>query len=211
MPIILFKNKEIIALAESISEEMLESELQAKIETLPKLWRERINAYSSPLDRQKRYLARDLLNQILLTFGKSPFDPETEIHFHSNGKQSLPENIPFSLAHSSKFAVCAVCINKSIGIDIEQIQPIDWKLHLSFLHPNEQIRLHQSETPEIDFFEFWTRKEALIKAIGHGIHLDLSSIDATKTRITYKSIPYEWIELPEFEKYKISMAIEVDP
>lgn len=84
----------------------------------------------------------------------------------------------FNLSHSKDKMVIAVGFDIDIGIDIEIIK---WRRNLEGLvkkcfSPIEQQYWHSlTEDEKITrFYEFWTRKEALVKGIGRGIALGLS-------------------------------------
>lgn len=91
-------------------------------------------------------------------------------------------DLPFSISRTrNQFAFAFSNNRQYLGIDIEQIKPeIDFtsissnyfnvkeqRLILSGAEPNEQKRT---------FYELWTRKEALLKAIGIGIGIGLSRV-----------------------------------
>lgn len=91
-------------------------------------------------------------------------------------------DLPFSISRTrNQFAFAFGNSRQYLGIDIEQINPeIDFtsissnyftvkeqRLILSGAEPNEQKRT---------FYELWTRKEALLKAIGIGIGIGLSRV-----------------------------------
>lgn len=102
----------------------------------------------------------------------------------STGKNGKPYavglDIHFNASHSGNFAVCAVS-ERSVGIDIERIRPVnlaaakrcfnDDELVFLFGHvpqPEEFKRCNQSDIL-IRFFRVWTAKEALIKRAGGSI------------------------------------------
>ena len=94
-------------------------------------------------------------------------------------------SIEFNISHSGDMVVCAVD-DKSVGIDIEQIRPIDLSvakrictdeelLYLFGRTPTEQDFIYTTDIETLTrFFELWTAKEAYGKCIGVGI----SSISA---------------------------------
>lgn len=89
-------------------------------------------------------------------------------------------NIKFNISHSNKYVVMGVYDDKDhdFGIDIEQINNI---MEIQELSP---IVFSESEQQLINgstnnFFKLWTKKEALIKALGTGFATDFYS----KTRI----------------------------
>ena len=77
-----------------------------------------------------------------------------------------------SLTHSADLVLCAAGHVQTVGIDAEQIRPrADWKALAQFaLHPSERDRLEcLAETIRWRrFYQAWTFKEALAKALGLG-------------------------------------------
>jgi 4'-phosphopantetheinyl transferase len=89
-----------------------------------------------------------------------------------------------SLAHSGEVALVAVARGPEIGVDVERLRNglEGWSLVAHALTPAERGRLER--TPPADrstaFLRTWTRKEALVKAVGFGLALDprLLELDA---------------------------------
>jgi phosphopantetheinyl transferase len=77
-----------------------------------------------------------------------------------------------SLSHSANIVLCAAAHVQAIGIDVERIRPrADWKaLSGLVLHPIERHRLEGvGESARWErFYQAWTFKEALAKALGVG-------------------------------------------
>lgn len=89
----------------------------------------------------------------------------------------------FNLAHSGEMALLAVTRQGDIGVDVEQIHPLEDLLQLAERNfsPRERAAL-QGLPPgqqELAFFEIWTRKEAFIKAIGEGLYYPLNAFDVS--------------------------------
>ncbi len=70
----------------------------------------------------------------------------------------------FNISHS-KGALVFVKDDKEIGIDIEKIRKVDDKL-VDYISSKEERKYINNE---INFYEIWTSKESLVKAIGTGI------------------------------------------
>jgi len=95
-----------------------------------------------------------------------------------SGKPRLtdPEVLPkmhFSLSHSNEMALFGFCPNRIIGVDIEQIRPVDnWEAIAERLFSTaERMALREAEPsrrPTL-FFRLWTMKEAWVKATGEGL------------------------------------------
>lgn len=89
---------------------------------------------------------------------------------------ALVENqIPLSLnlSHSNELALCAVTLNRSIGIDIEFVRP-DFDLvfiakHFFLPREYELINSFPFDQRQNAFFNLWTLKESYLKATGEGI------------------------------------------
>jgi 4'-phosphopantetheinyl transferase len=139
---------------------------------------------------QKRFIAaRGILRIILGRYlGENP----QKIHFEytSNGKPVLANNpgndtLCFNLSHSDALALYAVTRGRNIGIDIERVRDdvAVEEIAQEFFSQDEISsleRIHKKKRNEV-FFRYWTRKEALLKAMGEGIsfpmeHFDVSSI-----------------------------------
>ncbi|HBH83008.1 MAG: hypothetical protein A2X04_06115 [Bacteroidetes bacterium GWF2_41_9] len=88
----------------------------------------------------------------------------------------------FSLSRTKNlFAFVIGNGNQYMGIDIEQIKPeIDFKnISRNYFSVNEQqliLSFNNISDQKRTFFEIWTRKEALLKAIGIGISNDLVKV-----------------------------------
>jgi len=95
----------------------------------------------------------------------------------SLGPSSGNTGFRFNLSHSNGLAALAVSTDLDVGIDIEAIRPVDDNLaqnsfsqqecrSLSALAPSDHL---------VGFYRCWTRKEAFIKAMGHGLSIPLDS------------------------------------
>ncbi len=107
---------------------------------------------------------------------QSPSDLNFMIGEH--GKLELRRNsceatIHFSLSHSGDVALFAVTRDCPIGVDVEYIRPIPHcqRLALEYFSQSEADNLFAlpKERQSTRFFNLWTRKEALLKAIGNGL------------------------------------------
>jgi 4'-phosphopantetheinyl transferase len=128
--------------------------------------------------RQPRFIAAHGLLRMLL--GRYQDLEPADIFFgcSAKGKPYLcPEqNIPkihFSLSHSGEMGMFGFCGDRAIGVDIEQIRPIDNMEAIAgrvFTEP-ESAALYRAEIPlkQALFFRLWTMKEAWIKAAGEGL------------------------------------------
>lgn len=123
-------------------------------------------------------LLRIELSKLLKTNAKS-----IKIGESKNGKPfTSGVNLPFSLSRSNNlFAFVIGRSNQFLGIDVEQIKPdIDFtdiaRHYFSIKEQQSILFLDKIVDQKRTFFEIWTRKEALLKAIGIGINTKLSKV-----------------------------------
>jgi 4'-phosphopantetheinyl transferase len=92
-----------------------------------------------------------------------------EFAFSPKGKPHV-RGLWFSFSHSGDLAAVAVSAQQVVGIDIEQVRPIDvHTIAADHFTPAEAHALAASADPVAYFFRLWTRKEAVLKAYGLGI------------------------------------------
>ena len=92
-----------------------------------------------------------------------------------------PAPINFNLSHSGRHGLIAVAAKGQIGVDVEERIPhpkLD-ELVAAVFGPNEQRELAEvrGQSRVRRFFRLWTMKEALSKAHGMGLSLDVSRFE----------------------------------
>jgi len=83
----------------------------------------------------------------------------------------------FNISHSGEFVVCAID-DKSIGIDIEQVKPIEYKEIAKNFFTVSEFEYIDKEDLNFrlgKFYEIWTLKESYIKCCGKGLSIPLKS------------------------------------
>lgn len=137
---------------------------------------------------QKRFIAargalRDILSRYTgLAAEKIIFEYETY------GKPKLAatlnsNNISFNLSHTEDLALCAVCHDRAVGVDVEFVRPMDdaeaiAQRFFSRVESERFCALPAAQKPEA-FFNCWTRKEAFIKALGEGLSHPLDQFEVS--------------------------------
>jgi 4'-phosphopantetheinyl transferase len=96
----------------------------------------------------------------------------------SKGKPYLKPNsadtgLYFNLSHSNDVALLGIVLNRQIGVDIEFIRPLSNMESIAgrYFSESEMNMILNSPEKERDqiFFNYWTMKEAYLKATGEGI------------------------------------------
>jgi 4'-phosphopantetheinyl transferase len=96
-------------------------------------------------------------------------------------RSSVAADIDFNVSHSDSLAVVACARGRRVGVDIERRRE-DRDLRAlvpDVMGPREQELLESVDKREFvrAFYSCWTRKEAIVKAIGAGIGYPLTGID----------------------------------
>jgi len=147
--------------------------------------------YQSEVHRNRFIAGRGMLRMILGHY--CDLHPaEVRFDYSPNGKPTLkwadatcsPEyEVHFNLAHSQGLGVLAVTRVGPVGVDIEQVREFPELSELvgHFFSTREATEFSTlpREKQTAAFFTLWTRKEALLKAIGEGIGESLNRVEVT--------------------------------
>ena len=129
---------------------------------VPAARRARALAFRRDDDRRQSLAAYLLLKRALKEdYG---LDEEVELVYSSAGRPALvghPE-IRLSLSHCPRAVACALS-SRPVGVDVEEIRPVDAEVARAVLSPAEIARLEAGDGREVEFARLWTRKEALVK------------------------------------------------
>ncbi|MDB4889711.1 MAG: 4-phosphopantetheinyl transferase [Gemmatimonadetes bacterium] len=93
--------------------------------------------------------------------------------------------LAFNLSHSGGIALLAVSRGRQVGVDVEQwkaeIEHLELADHFFSKSECEALRALAGSPPDLvaGFFAAWSRKEAYLKASGHGITRGLHHFDVT--------------------------------
>lgn len=146
-------------------------------------------------DDKKRTVAGEMLARKAIAGWCNISAEEIVFGTHENGKPFAEHfDVEFNISHSGNIVVCAVD-DKPIGIDVEQIRPVNLKIAKRIYTQDELFYLFGFNPAEADFsispdnemlkrfFELWTAKEANLKYIGTGItdNLKTLSVNSEKT------------------------------
>lgn len=134
-------------------------------------------------DRRSFLIARSFLRTLLGRY--LAVDPQSiEFEYNQYGKPGLPgEFLSFNLSHSNNLILYGLALNGALGVDVERINPEFGTQEIAerFFSPHEIEELRHLPIAQqvLGFFNCWTRKEAFIKALGHGLFIPLDSFDVT--------------------------------
>ena len=182
-------------------------EYEAALLKIPPIIADKIGAYDDYLTRQLKLKGKLQLLALLedldlsLTLDHLCFTDSSRPYFHSD--------LDFNTAHSDDVVICAGLKNGRIGIDIEKIKPLDINVFEHYFTSNEWRLINESENKLFAFYRLWTRKEALVKAIGTGVLEEFSKLEVINDWVETDECRFYFHEIPISEGYIANMAISM--
>lgn len=155
----------------------------------------RADRYHRPADRRRAVVGRGVLRVLLGdSLGRPPAALKFELAEH--GKPVLQGvhggGVEFNVSHSGDWVLIALSGAPPVGIDVEQIRPIRDldALAARYFAPDEARTIRSLPAAERTeaFFLCWTRKEAVIKAVGMGLQMDLDRFSVSLARDTLPAV-----------------------
>lgn len=140
--------------------------------------RTRANAYRFELHRKRFIVARAALRAILGRYlGLEPEQVCLGQARHGKPRVTNPVaatvGVCFNVAHSQELMLFAISRHREVGVDLEFLHPVPETPRIveRFLSAREQAMFNKLPAAQRQeaFFNCWTRKEALLKARGHGL------------------------------------------
>jgi 4'-phosphopantetheinyl transferase len=136
---------------------------------------ERAERFASERLKRRFITARGVLRKLLGRYTEMAPD-EIIFVYGGRGKPSLAPwlgvPVTFNLSHSGGLALFAFACNREVGIDVEEMAPIEEAdLIADRCFSKEEarrVRFENRQKEEI-FYSYWTRREALVKCTGDGI------------------------------------------
>lgn len=163
---------------------------------------ERAQRFHFDADRKRSVVARGNLRR-LLAEQLSCTSEEIAFRVTANGKPEL--HLPragalgFNVSHSGELVLIAVA-QRPVGVDVEQsrrdmgVREIAQRFFCAAEW--EELSRLEAATQDEAFFRCWTRKEAIVKAVGEGLRVPLNSFyvgtDAARERIVETGDGRRW-------------------
>ena len=93
------------------------------------------------------------------------------------GKPIADNGMCFNISHSGEY-VLFVLSDSDIGCDIEQIREVKTERMGKFVFSEDEMcEIETASNKTEKFFEFWTKKESLLKCMGVGFHRSAKSVN----------------------------------
>lgn len=148
---------------------------------------DRARRYKFARDQRRFVAARSFLRRTLAEYlSLSPL--ELSFAYGAFGKPRLSPRadharVEFNLSHSGDIAILAITRGPAVGVDVEQVIQVSdlQEMARRFFSAYENAALNKipSDARHFAFYCCWTRKEAFLKALGHGLAHPLDSFDVS--------------------------------
>ncbi|MGK0372960.1 MAG: 4'-phosphopantetheinyl transferase [Glaciecola sp.] len=215
------------------SEQIQDSELLASYRNIISLTEARKNSrFLFEKGRQQHLITRALVRSVLSEYIGSVSPGEWEFTQNEYGKPEvlpvmLPFPLKFNLSHAKSMIVLAVSNGQEVGVDVESVDrdiASDKLANYAFSKKEyEQLKQVEAAFFQERFFDFWTFKEAYIKACGMGLSIPLDSFSfifsETNKNMNKVSIKFEkerrddpkywkfW-QIKPCKKFTVSLALK---
>ena len=190
---------------------------------------EKANRFKFERDRTRFIIGRAFLRKMLgniLNFDPSLLNIEADVYGKPFLSNEQHRHLHFNLSHSGDYIIYAFSPDSNIGIDIEKINPSIDHLEIArrYFSSREIAFLNETKNghkvTEL-FYLIWSRKEALLKAVGTGLLPNLKDIDVLKDSIdlfaqkinSSRTIGSKWTihDLFVHVDYKAAVSYSDDP
>lgn len=193
-----------------LSEEHHENFLKNELVKFPIDFQEKIKRYRRWQDAQLSLLGRILLLRGIKEIYNQDYQ-NNEIQYTKYNKPYFKDDlIRFNISHSGDVVVCAINNKSEIGIDIEIISNIEIDDFKSQFTANEWDKILLSNNIKEAFFEYWTQKEAIIKAHGHGLAIPLKSFEILENATIINNKKFYLQEIKVEKQYKCYISSKND-
>ncbi|WP_374172919.1 4'-phosphopantetheinyl transferase superfamily protein [Flavobacterium tructae] len=189
-----------------LSEEDHEFILQKVTGSFSQDYRRKISNYKRWQDTQLSVLGRVLLVRGLKNLNKTFYD-ENMRYTEFKKPYLLDESLQFNISHSGNIVVCVIS-DREVGIDIEILKEMDIEDFKSQMTATEWRKMLLSTDLKTSFFSYWTQKESVMKALGMGLFLPLSSFEITSDATKIGSDFYCLKEIKLDKNYMCHLAVK---
>jgi phosphopantetheinyl transferase len=150
-----------------------------------------------------RFLASHAVLRSILALALGHSRSRLELLADELGKPRLAgDPSRFNMSRSGPEVLVGISETSEIGVDIEMVRKLPDQKILARTHLSrreyEAWRGCNAVSPEAGFLEFWTRKEACVKAAGIGLAMPLGLVDVrcgaeqAPVPVNFRSGPHDW-------------------
>jgi 4'-phosphopantetheinyl transferase len=114
----------------------------------------------------------------------------------------------FNISHSGNLVACIVTTgSRQVGIDVELIRPLEIDHFRKQWNEHEWLHIITAEDECRCFYSQWTKKEAVIKADGRGLHIPLRNIHLSPYAATLEGKTWHLENINVHPHYMMHIAV----
>lgn len=175
---------------------------------MPDKIKERVVKFKRWQDAHASLLGKHLLLHAMSDLG---YDISlNDLQYTQYDRPFIANNADFNISHSGTLVVCVISNDGRIGIDIEEKKPIDITDFNNQFSPEEWSIITQSQPATDSFYDYWSSKEAILKADGIGISVALSALNtANRKEVDFNNQKWYLLRVDDFPDYACHIACNV--
>lgn len=181
-------------------------DISAKMEAWPTSVKAEVLSYMQIKDFNATFFGKVLL---MYAFKQLHLQWDWNLLGHTEkGKPFLKDlDIHFNISHSGDYVMLGIS-DKVIGVDIEKHRPIRIELFNRQFQEEEWKEIHVARKPLDKFFQYWSIKEAAIKADGRGVEVLSRTKILTDHIIQIDEATWNYQFFPDLDGYSIAVCSE---
>jgi 4'-phosphopantetheinyl transferase len=156
------------------------------LQQLPHRFQENILKYRKWQDRQRGLFGKLLLKHALASLELTKYSLHN-LRITALDRPYFDDSIDFNISHSGNFIICAINTDGRIGVDVEEVKDVPLQDFLDNFSENEWCHILNSSNKLYSFYNYWTKKEAFLKAIGMGLNVPLNKIEVVSNKIVWNN------------------------
>ncbi len=153
---------------ERISSAKLSEQIADWIDELPVQKQQQVKKIRQQNDQVLSLAGLQLLKLGMAEFSNIPFSL-SQLEFPKHAKPFIDNDIDFNISHSGNIVCCVISDSVKVGIDVELQRDVKLATLKKFLTEMPGSgNSSDAENNKRDFFNLWTKNEAIIKAANFG-------------------------------------------
>jgi 4'-phosphopantetheinyl transferase len=200
----------VMVLYTRITHELDKGKFSGYLHRIPEKTRQRIERFRRWQDAQASLFGQLLLKEGLALRGEYAADLN-DIQLSSYNRPGLPGGPDFNISHSGSLVVCAFVSNGRVGIDVEEMKPVDIEDFRFLFTETEWSDICRAPSCLHRFYYYWTRKEAVVKAEGSGLNAELKKIYISEQYAAMDGQRWHLYPMDLGNDYEACFAAEKEP
>jgi len=156
------------------------------LKILPEFMTRNILRYYCVEDQMRSVIGKLILRKMMITEGYQN-EILNDYKLDKFNRPYFNKKIDFNISHSGGYVVCAISDCTRLGVDIEKVYPTIEIDDYKFLFNDYELSIIKNDIKKTIFFSYWTKKEAVSKAIGKGLGISFSDILIRENIAQYKN------------------------